>query len=311
MAKMFYTSEEVAHKLHITVDQIKEYVQQNKLREFRDGAKVMFKVDQVDRLASDSKGASKLGAPSVSDSGFGLAPVDSGKHDALSLADSDTKLPISDKDDTVMTGLNAKSPAASSSASATGKAMVFDDTEIKAADSGAQTQIQPAVEDQLSLESVGSGSGLLDLTRESDDTSLGAELLDEIYPGSDQKQEGGIGSASGIFDQPIGPDSVAGVSGLGMSNIPDSTPAAISAPVEVYEAADSSAGAFGGMALAAVLAMGVTLVILSAAYVGFSPAIVDTITEDTTKIALFGGILAVVAGLFAGVGFFAGKAGAR
>ena len=27
--------------------------------------------------------------------------------------------------------------------------------------------------------------GLLDLTREADDTSLGAELLDEIYPGDD------------------------------------------------------------------------------------------------------------------------------
>ena len=31
-----------------------------------------------------------------------------------------------------------------------------------------------------------SGSGLMDLTRESDDTSLGAELLDEIYPGEEE-----------------------------------------------------------------------------------------------------------------------------
>src|SRR5207248_2900072 len=48
----------------------------------------------------------------------------------------------------------------------------------------AQTAISssPSVAD-LNLEGVGSGSGLLDLTRESDDTSLGAELLDEISPG--------------------------------------------------------------------------------------------------------------------------------
>ena len=50
---------------------------------------------------------------------------------------------------------------------------------------------------KLSLESVGSGSGLLDLTRESDDTSLGAELLDEIYPGGTNAGEGSM-AASGI-----------------------------------------------------------------------------------------------------------------
>ena len=46
----------------------------------------------------------------------------------------------------------------------------------------AQTSIGSGIQDQINLEGVGSGSGLLDLTRESDDTSLGAELLDEISP---------------------------------------------------------------------------------------------------------------------------------
>jgi hypothetical protein len=42
---------------------------------------------------------------------------------------------------------------------------------------------QTAVSDVagLGIDGVGSGSGILDLTRESDDTSLGAELLEEIY----------------------------------------------------------------------------------------------------------------------------------
>ena len=84
----------------------------------------------------------------------------------------------------------------------------------------AQTQVtQPAVDqEQLALESVGSGSGLLDLTRESDDTSLGAELLDEIYPGgpgggdgSDAKSASVPGS-SGVFDGAIAIES--GASGL-------------------------------------------------------------------------------------------------
>ena len=53
MAKMFYTTEEAAQKLGVTTDALKQLVTQNKLREFRDGARVMFKVDQVDRIAGE------------------------------------------------------------------------------------------------------------------------------------------------------------------------------------------------------------------------------------------------------------------
>jgi hypothetical protein len=57
---------------------------------------------------------------------------------------------------------------------------VFDDDEIEIeTDPMGETQISAGVEE---LETVGSGSGLLDLTRETDDTSLGAELLDVISP---------------------------------------------------------------------------------------------------------------------------------
>jgi excisionase family DNA binding protein len=49
-------------------------------------------------------------------------------------------------------------------------------------------------DEELALEQVGSGSGLLDLSRETDDTSLGAELLDEIYPSGQQGGAGRVGS---------------------------------------------------------------------------------------------------------------------
>ena len=55
----------------------------------------------------------------------------------------------------------------------------------------AKTQMAPSMEDQISLEPGGGGSGLLDLTRESDDTSLGAEILDHI------DMEGSVGSSIG------------------------------------------------------------------------------------------------------------------
>lgn len=88
---------------------------------------------------------------------------------------------------------------------------VFDAGEVDEADPMAQTIVTDAGisdDDDLSLDSVGSGSGLLDLTRESDDTSLGAELLDEIYPTggsaagesiSDSRMDTAAGS-SGVFD---------------------------------------------------------------------------------------------------------------
>ena len=50
MAKMFYSFEEVQEKLALNADQIKHLIDDGKLREFRDGAKIMFKVDEVDQL---------------------------------------------------------------------------------------------------------------------------------------------------------------------------------------------------------------------------------------------------------------------
>src|SRR5580704_998013 len=93
MAKMFYTTDEAAQKIGVSTDQLKQLVSDNKLREFRDGARVMFKVDQVDKLASDRKGGSSGGTKSgsgigLADSGMALAPSDSHASDVISLSDS-------------------------------------------------------------------------------------------------------------------------------------------------------------------------------------------------------------------------------
>jgi hypothetical protein len=109
-----------------------------------------------------------------SGSSIALAPMGS---DALSLADAENEDTTAGstagkkKDDTVVTSVGIS---------------VFDDEEGEAADPKAKTAL--VKEDEgVSLEGVGSGSGLLDLTRERDDTSLGAELLDEIYPGDEEQ----------------------------------------------------------------------------------------------------------------------------
>lgn len=294
MAKMFYSSEEAAAKLNVPPDDLKQFVADNRLREFRDGSRVMFKVDQVDRLSSEAKtGSSVIGLqPPAGDSGIDLAVGDSGKHDSVSLADTDVSRPAPAKDDTVVTGQGVN---------------VLEAHPAKPADANAQTQISSPIDEGISpssLEGVGSGSGLLDLTRESDDTSLGAELLDEIYPGKDKA---GIGSSSGVFEQSTaGPaDLSSGPSGL--ENM-SATPAMPMVAATVVEAPDPTAGAFGGMALAAVLAMALATIVAACAFEGFSPSWVRTLSGNWIILAVG---LVVLTLLLAGAGFFAGKASTR
>jgi hypothetical protein len=151
--------------------------------------------------------------------GMGLAPVDredevgieplgSGSAAGLSADDTDVKpkpgkdagsasgslglIPLSDSSDQVKIDDTSESEAAKDDTVLTshGGINVMDDSDGDkelVADPLAQTQIAPELADQVQLDSGSSGSGLLDLTREADDTSLGAELLEEIYPGTDQE----------------------------------------------------------------------------------------------------------------------------
>jgi excisionase family DNA binding protein len=50
MAGMFYSLHEAAEKLNISEDQLKELAQEGKIREFRDGPNLLFKVDEVEAL---------------------------------------------------------------------------------------------------------------------------------------------------------------------------------------------------------------------------------------------------------------------
>ena len=54
MAGMFYSLQEVAEKLNKTEEEVKEIIKQGRLREFRDGPNLLFKVDEVEALLSDT-----------------------------------------------------------------------------------------------------------------------------------------------------------------------------------------------------------------------------------------------------------------
>ena len=316
MAKMFYSAEETAAKLNIAVDKLKELVEQNKLREFRDGNRVMFKVDQVDRIVSGSG------------SGGSGGPIDLASGGSAVGGSGDTKSMMAQGGDSGMISLSGSAAGQSAinlagsskvgsvaGSSATGAAApsmkVFESHEVKPADASAQTQISQSLDEAISpsgMDSVGSGSGLLDLTRESDNTSLGAELLEEIYPGdSSAGSKSGIGSSSGVFDQVGTPGVEASLS----STEATVSAASLGSPTSyaaVYEATDPSSGLYGGVALAAVLVMGLTLTAAMMAMEGFTPRWMHTLGANAL---LFIGLLVVVSCLLAFVGYFVGKASAR
>lgn len=182
MAKMFYSAEEAAERLGKTEEQLKDLVRGGKLREFRDAGTVNYKVDDVDAMAgpavadieeTDDAGGSGSGdivLEPAEDSSVAISPSGS---DVISLEETDaeasaagvTTAAAKAKDSTVVPSVGVN---------------VFDDDEL---DEQVDPLAQTAVTDVagLGLEGTGSGSGILDLTRESDDTSLGQELLDEIY----------------------------------------------------------------------------------------------------------------------------------
>jgi len=159
-------------------------------------------------------------------------------------------------------------------------------------DDSAETRVAEAVDEELSLEAVGSGSGLLDLTRESDDTSLGAELLDEVWEGEESGEFGA--SASGLFESSEPEQAVA------TSDAPMGLAVAVA---EAYDGKWSGAGV--GFLVGAMFSLIAVFVMLLTSIMGVSPKLGAMITGD---LMIWGGgfaALAIVAGL---LGMFIGKA---
>ncbi len=181
--------------------------------------------------------------------------------------------------------------------SGTGINVFGDDSEH--ADPMAQTAISsaPSVAD-LNLEGVGSGSGLLDLTRESDDTSLGAELLDEISPGG---------------KRPMSPPDTGAMTAVGNSGVGLEAPRGGvvrgTAGVNFVEAVDPMAGAFGGLALGTAIVMLLGIFVLLSAIYGVHPSSLDWTTKYTLPILL--AICAAIPVLFFVFGLLIGKSGAK
>lgn len=266
MAKMFYTLTEVAEKLGKSEDDVREMATSGQIQEFRDRDKLMFKVDQIDLLIGGEEDSDEvvidLDPGAASGSGLGLEQSETS---ALGLTDSRDGTGIS----------------------------VFETDHGGEEDAAATHASGAPLDDELSLESVGSGSGLLDLTRESDDTSLGAELLDEVYS-SDENFEIPA-NASGLFeaaDVESAPEEIA-------------QPTAVAMPMvaEVYDGVGSGLGI--GVMVGSLVALICLAIIVFVGIAGSTPQLAVMFVESLWMWS--GGLLAIVI-VFGLVGMFLGKA---
>src|SRR5580698_4060559 len=101
MAKMFYTLDEAKSALGKSEDEIKGYAREGRLREFRDGPRLMFKADQVELLKSEVASGGGGEEPNldtvdlgVSDSGglIGLVDTTGASGTSITLSDADVEV---------------------------------------------------------------------------------------------------------------------------------------------------------------------------------------------------------------------------
>ncbi|MBH06886.1 MAG: hypothetical protein CMJ20_11255 [Phycisphaeraceae bacterium] len=272
MAKKFYSVTEAAERLGKPEDEVKALAANGDLQVFRDRNQVMFKREQVDALADDQT--------SNTDSGLGVQA--SGDTNALDLTGS--------------TGLDASGTNLGGSNIDAGQstgASVFDADEIDPTDSAAKTQASDDDdEDGLVLESVGSGSGLLDLNDEGDGTGLGDDIFADSSTGT---QVGSMAGESGI-QIPTDDDDT--------ETMIDTTPVA----AFVGETVDTSANGLAVGLLLGTMACLITALI-SAIYgvAGVQSHVTTTLAESTSSVMMWSGILLGVCIVCGVVGLVIGK----
>jgi excisionase family DNA binding protein len=270
MAGMFYSLQEAAEKLNTTEEQVGKLVREGKLREFRDGANVLLKVDEVEALMPDT-------SVTASEEKTPAEPEQAADTDEVSLAAETTGETAAEGEselvdaDTVVAGEGIDVLGETDKETeATG------DTMAETKGTGEDMSLEE-IEEDVNLDTFGSGSGLLDLSLQADDTSLGG-ILDEIYT-AEGNQETSEGSALELADEdeaeavaePMLPEEEELVA---QEPIPE-----VSAMPQVYvePGPDTLSSAFGFMLFLPMLAVLYTAIVTVAGFNNVMPVILGKI----------------------------------
>jgi excisionase family DNA binding protein len=243
MAGMFYSMKEVSEKLGKSEDEVRQIVKSGRLREFRDGANLLFKVDEVNALMSDTgfsparTAAEKPTEPKTEEPG-GTGEILLVPETEESLEKATEEIQLTDAD-TQIVDEGIKVLGDTTSVGKEGSDETFKGLDETPASPGKEASLEE-IEKDVSLDTFGSGSGLLDLSLQADDTSLGG-ILDEIYtPGG----EGKAPAAGAAMEEPIAAEGSAEGSAMEVAAEADQMLAAEHFP-EAPIAAPAMAGAIG------------------------------------------------------------------
>lgn len=330
MAGMFYSIQEVSDKLGKSEDEIRQLVKSGRLREFRDGPNLLFKVEEVQSLLSDS---SVMGTKRPAEKSTSPQKEMDAEAEEILLApetaekgkDADTASSATPEQAGGLTGEEIQLTDADTQIVEEGiKVLGETDTADAIKEKGeetfkglGETPVTPAkgasleeIEEDVSLDTFGSGSGLLDLSLQADDTSLGG-ILDEIYtPGAEGKAAAAAPAAK--VPPPMTSEGsameVAAEADQMAAQFPEPQmpAAAIAAMGQAYAEPepDAMSNALGIMLFIPLLAVIYTAIMAIAGFGNMIPAILKSAQGFIWYIAIG---LAVASGLIAGIGAMTGR----
>jgi len=157
------------------------------------------------------------------------------------------------------------------------------------------------IEDSVNLDTFGSGSGLLDLSLQADDTSLGG-ILDEIY--TPEGEEDAVPAEGSAMEVAAEADMLSGKGSMESGEPLAVSVAAMRGYVELPP--DKSSNIFGWLLILPIAAVIYSLVVVMSFAFGARPGIFEPIKDYITY--GFGGLL-VVALVWAVAGAFSGGSG--
>ena len=350
MAGMFYSLEEAAEKLDKTPEELKQIVKEGKLREFRDGPNLLFKVEEVEALMSDMVAEpEEISEPEPEAPPIETPSPESAEPEEIpSLDDLESEempsqenlepeempelevpepqapaTPEEDMDlDEILLAPETGAPAMSSDLTDADTALTGQGTSVLGQtdrdyeitdDTMADTVITPEkssevpleeIEEDVNLDSFGSGSGLLDLSLQADDTSLGG-ILDEIYTADGEGQEAGEAGADSAEAMAVDSEQMIPEEGLGIQQPSQELPAFAAAPL-IERAPDKQSNILGILLFLPLLAVIYTTVVVLAGRKGIMPSILAGI-QDYIWYIVAAAIVVAVAG--AGLSFMLGGQG--
>ncbi len=304
MASNYYSMQDVMEKLEKSEKEVQSLVREGKLRQYMDSGKPVFKVEDVDALAEEVVGLDLTGEQEE----IGLSVEESGE---ISLEPDDDDEADSGKDPDEIKDKDKDKDAASEGGFGLSQMgdETSDDTRVDSIginllsgtddayklteDSKAETQVPDEDLEELdeldadsNLESFGSGSGLLDLSLQADDTSLGA-VLDDILPGGDEGGEAAAEAGAddiGLMDETeeLEEGSEAAKT-AGDAAAPAPAPAAAPPGAQMVAVAreDPASTLYGVMMFMPVVALLLGVIAVSAAVQEVTPSLLQALLETT------------------------------